>query len=72
MPLFRVVLGAEYGRVSTVSILHDFEEIDDLVFVDGVDQEIIYDQDIGLNKALVRTSYIIHQWPLMNIVLWQN
>ena len=44
----------------------------DLFFVDGVDEEIINDQDIWLNKALVRTSYIIRQWPLMNIVLWQN
>ena len=55
-----------------MSIFHDFEEIDDLFFVDGVDQEIINDQDIGLDEALVSTSCITHLPRLMNLVQWQR
>ena len=53
MPFHRIILWAENSWITTVSIFHDLEDVDDFLFIQIVDQEVINNQDIGLDESLI-------------------
>lgn len=50
-----------------MTVFHDLEEIDDFMFINGVEEKVVDEKDIGCNEALVYPPGITHQAGLSEV-----